>query len=62
MKDRDAECYRYSHVYSTEDNGYRFRQAVSEGSSEFLVMERSVDELLECERDRVQVLLGDVLE
>lgn len=50
--------FRYSTVYSM-DGEYELRQASSESASEFIVMERSINDLLECERDEAQLMLAE---
>jgi hypothetical protein len=49
----------YTTIYSMDDE-YKVRQASCESASEYIIMERSIDELLECERDEAQLLLAEV--
>lgn len=52
---------RYNTVYKQgEDEGYVFKQVSVESGDEYIVMEREVSDVLEPERDRVQVLIGQV--
>jgi len=55
-----TDSYTYSTIYSQEDE-YRLRQESSEGASEYIVMERDVCDLLECERDEAQRMIGELL-
>lgn len=55
-----TDSYTYSTIYSQEDE-YRLRQASSEGASEYIVMERDVCDLLECERDEAQKMMEELL-
>lgn len=55
-----TDSYTYSTIYSQEEE-YRLRQASSEGASEYIVMERDVNDLLECERDGAQRMMGELL-
>jgi hypothetical protein len=49
---------RYSRVLDYGDQDYVLDQGVYESETEYLFMERSIDELLECERDLVNVELA----
>jgi len=52
---------RYNTVYkSGEDDGYTFKQVSVESGDEYIVMERDASDVLEPERDPVQVLIGQV--
>jgi len=55
-----TDSYTYSTIYSQEEE-YRLRQASGEGASEYIVMERDVNDLLECERDGAQRMMGELL-
>jgi len=52
--------YTYSIIYSQQDE-YRLRQASSESNTEYIVMERDVNDLLECERDEAQRMMRELL-
>jgi len=53
---------RYNTVYKQggEDDGYTFKQVSVESGDEYIVMERDASDVLEPERDPVQVLIGQV--
>jgi len=55
-----TDSYTYSTIYSQEDE-YRLRQASSESNTEYIVMERDVNDLLECERDEAQKMMRELL-
>ena len=49
---------RYSRVLDYGEGEYVLDQGMYESETEYLFMERSIDELLECERDPVNVELA----
>lgn len=51
--------YRYIQLYS-DSGGEYLRQVSSESTTEFIEMERSVEDILECERDSVQLMYSDI--
>jgi hypothetical protein len=55
-----TDPYTYSTIYSQQDE-YRLRQASSESNTEYIVMERDVNDLLECERDEAQKMMRELL-
>jgi len=51
----------YSFVYRTQEDIYLRQYTREEDDPDTrIVMDRSVEDLLECERDRVQKMLGDL--
>lgn len=50
---------QYSTLYRLEDE-YTLKQASVEGEDEYLIMERSAEDVLECERDALQVKFAEV--
>jgi hypothetical protein len=50
---------QYSTLYRLEDE-YTLKQASIEGEDEYIIMERSAEDVLECERDTVQVMFSEV--
>jgi len=50
----------YSCVYKLEGDLHLNQYGRGETSEEYIWMDRSVDELLECERDEVQKMLGGI--
>lgn len=51
--------YSYTELYSDSEDVY-LRQVSAESTTEYITMERSVDDILECERDPVQQMYGDI--
>jgi hypothetical protein len=49
---------RYSRVLEYSSDEYVLDQGVYESETEYIFMERSIDEVLECERDAVSVELA----
>jgi|APHM01.1.fsa_nt_gi hypothetical protein len=50
--------YSYYELYSDSENVY-LRQETVESTTEYITMERSVNDVLECERDAVQEMFDD---
>lgn len=50
---------RYTALYSMGDD-YTLRQYTEEAEEEYIMMERSVEDILECERDAIQQMYEDL--